>query len=70
MEGNQNKKLIMTSREEEVAILLCQGMTAKESSTLLNVKQKTIEKHIENIKRKVGFHTKFKLIKALEKYFC
>lgn len=67
--SNKNKFLLLTPREQEVARLLCQGMTAKASAAMLQIKQKTVEKHIEKLKIKTGCRNKFELNKILEKFF-
>ncbi len=61
--------VMLTRREEEVASLLCDGMTAKEAAGVLCVTPKTIEKHIENIKNKTGCNRRVQLINYLNKYY-
>ncbi len=63
-----NPKIILTLREKEIGDLLCEGMTAKEASDVLCVTQKTIEKHIENIKNKTGLSRRAMLLNFLSNY--
>ena len=44
-------KITLTPREEEVAGLICEGMTAKESAEVLCITQKTIEKQGPRLRR-------------------
>jgi tetratricopeptide (TPR) repeat protein len=45
----------LTEREREVAALVVQGKTSREIAEILVVNSRTIEKHIENIRSKLGF---------------
>ncbi|HEU5282005.1 MAG TPA: helix-turn-helix transcriptional regulator [Gammaproteobacteria bacterium] len=48
----------LTERERECLLLFKQGYTAKESAIMLGISYRTIEKHFEAIKRKLGVHHK------------
>lgn len=61
--------VILTRREDEVASLICEGMTAKEAAEILCVTPKTIEKHIENIKNKTGCNRRVQLINYLNQHY-
>ena len=43
----------ITSREREVIIYLCNGLTCKEISAQLNLSNHTVVRHIKNIKAKM-----------------
>jgi DNA-binding CsgD family transcriptional regulator len=57
----------LTSRQIECLYFLAKGMTAKQIGRELNISQRTIEHYLENLKNKLGCHSKYDLInKALE----
>ena len=56
--GYENKRVDflrkLTRREKEIATLLAQGNRTGEIGALLGVKVNTVNKHLENIRRKIG----------------
>jgi DNA-binding CsgD family transcriptional regulator len=57
-----------TRSEKVVIAYLIRGKTAREISTNLNRSQRTIEFHIENLKKKTGISTKSELVDKLINY--
>lgn len=58
-----HKKEILTSREEEVVFLLCEGYQAKEVASRLGVSPRTVETHKANILKKLGFNNMVELVR-------
>jgi LuxR family quorum-sensing system transcriptional regulator SolR len=58
----------LTIREKECAKLLMEGYTSKETSRILQVSPRTVEFHIDKLKRKLKCHNKAQLIKTLIEY--
>jgi RNA polymerase sigma factor (sigma-70 family) len=50
---NQNAFSTLTSRENEVLILVCRGHSNKEIATQLVISQYTVEYHLKNIYQKL-----------------
>ena len=48
----------LTRREREVAELVAQGFTNREIATRLFISERTAESHVEQIRGKLGFHTR------------
>ncbi len=59
------KDFSLSQRENEIADLLGEGFSAKESAGILSISHRTVEKHLENIKKKLGFNKKAKLVSFL-----
>lgn len=55
----------LTTREEEIASLLCQGMTAQSISSTLYISITTVYKHIANIFKKTNVNNQRELILIL-----
>ena len=53
----------LTDRQKRVLILEAYGKTVREISKILGIKEKTAEKHTENIKERLGISTKAGLVK-------
>jgi DNA-binding NarL/FixJ family response regulator len=51
----------LTSREEEVAALVAQGLTNRQIAEELVVTRRTAENHVQNILRKLGLHSRVQL---------
>lgn len=62
---NRINLLLLTAREKEVMYNLLKGHTAKETSVKMHISPKTIARHLENIKEKLGSHNKIDLIRQL-----
>lgn len=52
---------LLTSRENDIAYCLINGKTAKETAKELSLSPRTVERHLEHIKRKLNCRTKFEL---------
>jgi DNA-binding CsgD family transcriptional regulator/sugar lactone lactonase YvrE len=51
----------LTRREREVAILVAQGLTNREIATRLFISERTAESHVEQIRGKLGVHTRVQI---------
>jgi len=64
---DQNCKLYnLTSREKDIARLVCDGHKYKEIGETLFIAERTVTKHVQNIFEKVGVSNKIELINKLE----
>lgn len=50
----EKKKNVLTAREQEVLVLLTQGMYNKEIAFELGISEKTVKNHVSNIFKKIG----------------
>jgi two-component system, NarL family, response regulator NreC len=58
----------LTPREREVLIAIAEGHTNREIADLLVISVKTVDRHRENIMRKLNLHNRVELVKyAIEK---
>jgi len=58
----------LTAREKEVLVLIAQGLTNGEISDKLTISVKTVDRHRENMMRKLNVHNRIDLVKyALKK---
>jgi non-specific serine/threonine protein kinase len=48
----------LTRRELEIAVMVAQGMSNKDMANRLVIAQRTVEGHVENIRSKLGFHSR------------
>jgi len=53
----------LTSREQEVMVLLAEGYSAKEAAAKLFISPKTVENHRTNIMSKLGLHSTLELVR-------
>jgi len=53
----------LTSREQEVMVLLAEGCSAKEAAAKLFISPKTVENHRTNIMNKLGLHSTLELVR-------
>jgi DNA-binding CsgD family transcriptional regulator/sugar lactone lactonase YvrE len=51
----------LTRREREVAILVAHGLTNREIATRLFISERTAESHVEQIRGKLGFHSRVEI---------
>jgi len=58
---------LLTSREQEVFILLAQGLEVKEVALKLYISGKTVNNHRSSIMKKMGFRTQADLVKEAAK---
>lgn len=61
-EQHSHSLLQLTKREEQILYFLRQGMSAKDIAKKLYRSTRTVEHHIDNIKNKTGFRSKYELI--------
>jgi DNA-binding NarL/FixJ family response regulator len=59
----QKKPDDLSSREREVAILIARGKSNGEIAEELVVSKRTIEKHIANIRSKLGFTQRSQIVR-------
>jgi two-component system response regulator NreC len=58
----------LTSREREVLTCIAEGLTTREIAETLVISAKTVDRHRENIMRKLNLHNRVELVKyAIEK---
>jgi len=58
----------LTSREREVLTCIAEGLTTREIAETLVISAKTVDRHRENIMRKLNLHNRIELVKyAIEK---
>ncbi len=53
----------LTSREQEVIVLLAEGYSAKKAAAKLFISPKTVENHRTNIMNKLGLHSTIELVR-------
>lgn len=63
---NNVLKYGLTSREKDIAELVCQGYKYKDIGEKLFISEKTVAKHVQNIFEKVGVSNKIELMNKLE----
>jgi DNA-binding NarL/FixJ family response regulator len=64
-----NKNKLLTNRQNEILILLSDGMTNKEIAISLNVTEGTIKSHVFTIFEKLDVNNRVKaIVKAKEKH--
>jgi signal transduction histidine kinase/DNA-binding NarL/FixJ family response regulator len=56
----------LTSREKDIAKLVCEGRRYKEIGEALFIAERTVTKHVQNIFEKVGVTNKIELVNKLE----
>ncbi|WP_394835604.1 helix-turn-helix transcriptional regulator [Pendulispora rubella] len=54
----------LTRREAEILFFLLRGKSAKETAVILAMSRRTVEQHIDKMKRKLGARSKFELIEV------
>jgi DNA-binding NarL/FixJ family response regulator len=52
----------LTAREREVAVLVAAGSTNAEIAARLRISKRTVEKHVDNIRQKLGAISRAKII--------
>lgn len=67
--SHQNDLPDMTRRENQVLTMLSRGCSAKAIAYDLSLSQRTVEKHIENLKKKLNIRSSKELI-ALYNHYC
>lgn len=53
----------LTPREQEVLVLIAEGLTNPEIADKLVISAKTVDRHRENIMRKLNLHSRIELVK-------
>lgn len=63
--GSETEALVsdLTPREQEVLVLIAEGMTNPEIADKLVISVKTVDRHRENIMRKLNLHSRIELVK-------
>ena len=56
--STETQGLALTRREFEIAAMVAQGMTNRQIAELLVIAVRTVEGHVENIRGKLGFHSR------------
>ncbi|TWT45755.1 Transcriptional regulatory protein LiaR [Phycisphaerae bacterium RAS1] len=59
--GGRTRAATLSPRELSVLRYVAQGMPKKEIAVLMNIGMKTVEKHVENIMRKLDIHDRVEL---------
>jgi LuxR family quorum sensing-dependent transcriptional regulator len=54
VQSPQRKKSLLSPREVEVLEFIVQGYSAKETAEMLSLSHRTIERHIDNARNKLG----------------
>jgi DNA-binding CsgD family transcriptional regulator len=62
-----SRQFNLTSREKEIAKLICEGYSYKEIGEELYIAERTVAKHIQNIFEKVRVSSKIELYQKLER---
>lgn len=60
--GKNGKPIELTTRENECLYYLLAGKSAKQTAAIMNISQRTVEFHLDNIKLKAGCRTKLELL--------
>lgn len=55
----------LTPREHQVIRHTLEGLTSKQTARLMNISYRTVEKHLDNIKRKIDCRRKSELLYKL-----
>ena len=63
-----NREFGVTKREAEVMTCIAYGMAVPEIAAKLIISERTVEKHLENIYRKVGVNNRMSLMKLAQQY--
>ncbi len=62
LRDKKGKPIELTAREQECLTYLIAGKSAKQTGAILNISQRTVEFHLDNVKVKVGCRTKLELL--------
>jgi len=62
IKDKKGKNVELTSRESECLSYVMQGKSAKQTGAILNISQRTVEFHLDNIKQKAQCRTKLELL--------
>lgn len=57
-----NSDIDLTQREQQCLLHALKGLTAKRIAKLINISHRTVETHLENIRRKYGCSNKLELL--------
>jgi DNA-binding NarL/FixJ family response regulator len=60
-EAADTRLLYLTHREEEVAVLVAQGLTNRQVAARLVISESTVETHLARIFKKLGLHSRSQL---------
>jgi two-component system response regulator NreC len=68
VEDENNVAEVLTPREREVLTYIAEGYTNRQIGEALTISHKTVDRHRENIMRKLNLHSRVELVKyAIEK---
>jgi DNA-binding NarL/FixJ family response regulator len=68
--SNETRDKLLTNRQNEILILLSDGLTNKEIAIQLNVTEGTVKSHIFSVFEKLGVNNRVKaIVKAREKHW-
>lgn len=56
----------MTGREKDIAVLLCQGLTAKEMARELKLSPRTVEIYVANLRKRLGVKNVAELVNRIK----
>jgi len=62
--GSEVRKTTLTKREEQVAALVCEGLSNKVIARRLQVSEGTVKAHLHAIFSKLGIESRFRLVVA------
>ncbi|MBO5546380.1 MAG: helix-turn-helix transcriptional regulator [Bacteroidales bacterium] len=65
--GSGAPESTLTAREKEIAILCAEGLLSKEIADRLNISQRTVETHKNNIFKKLGINSTVELVQLMNK---
>jgi DNA-binding NarL/FixJ family response regulator len=60
--GMINLSTILSTKENEIAMAICNGKTHKEIANELNISINTLKTHVQHIYKKMNIHSKTELI--------
>lgn len=61
------KEYYFTRREAEVVVILMQGKTVAHAAERLSLSRRTVEYYVNNMKLKLGCHTKHEMLKKISR---
>jgi len=65
LKKDDTRRVLLSDREQQVVILVCEGLSNKLVARTLNVTEGTIKTHLHATCSKLGFGSRFALIAAL-----
>jgi two-component system nitrate/nitrite response regulator NarL len=59
--SRESKLMSLTPRERDVCVKVAEGLSAKEIARELGISFRTVETHVQNLRRKYGANNRFHL---------